>query len=274
VGIVAEVVTLRGERGGVDRLAEMRAAGLVRQASDHAVLGVEQLLPVIAQLRPLFAGGGLRRGSTIAVTGLTAGGAAAAPGATSLLLGLLAEASASGSWCAAVGLPNLGLLAAAQLGIALDRFALVPQPGPEWAGVVAALLDGLDLVAINPAGPVAASVTSRLAARARQRGSVLVTGAGWPGADLVVEVVRGAWHGLGAGWGRLRERELEVVAYGRGAAARTRRVRMWLPGEELAAPAHGSPRRTVAGADRAVASIDRAVAGTDGVDQVMIGLAG
>ena len=42
-------------------------------------------------------------------------------GATSILLALLAGASAAGSWCAVVGMPSLGLVAAAELGIALDR---------------------------------------------------------------------------------------------------------------------------------------------------------
>src|SRR2546430_11276252 len=78
------------------------------------------------------------------------------------------------SWCAVVGMPTLGLVAAAEFGIALDRLALVPDPGPEWPTVVAALLDGVDVVVAAPPGPVAAPLAGRLAARARQRGSVLL----------------------------------------------------------------------------------------------------
>jgi hypothetical protein len=214
------------------RLAELRAAGLVRQASEHTgPTGIDRLLPVVAQLRPLFPGGGLRRGSTVSI--------APGPvprGATSLLFGLLAEASAAGSWCGVVGLPDLGLVAAAQAGVEVSRLALVPNPGPEWVSVVAALLDGVDIVAVAPAGPVAPTVVSRLSARARQRGSILVPCGQWHGADLTVDVVGGAWHGLGQGRGRLSQHELEIVAYGRGAAARTRRVR-WSAASKVTPPA-------------------------------------
>jgi hypothetical protein len=206
--------------GRVTRLAELRLAGLVRQASEP-VGRVEQSLPVSAPLRPLLPGGGLRRGGTVAI--------AAVPGATSLLFALVAEASAAGSWCAAVGLPRLGLVAAAEVGVAVERFALVPHPGPDWAAVVAALIDGVDIVVVATPGSVAAPVASRLTARARQRGAVLVPVGQWPGADLTLAVTGTTWHGLGQGRGRLRSRELEVYVQGRGAAARGRRATLWLP---------------------------------------------
>jgi hypothetical protein len=145
------------------------------------------------------------------------------------LFTLLAEASAAGSWCAVVGLPRLGLVAAAEAGLALERLALVPAPGPEWASVVAALLDGVDIVVLATPGGISAQVASRLTARARQRGVVLVSVGRWPGADLVLEATGTAWHGLGQGRGRLRSRETEVVAHGRGAATRARRVHLRFP---------------------------------------------
>jgi hypothetical protein len=215
-----------GERR-VARLAEIRAAGLVRRASEQDQTAVERSLPLAAALRPLFPGGGLRRGGTVVVH--------PGPGSTSLLFALLAEATAAGSWCAAIGRPELGLVAAVEAGVAIERCALIPAPGPEWTSVVAALLDGVDLVVAATPGPVGAQVAQRLAARARQRGAVLIPMGRWPGADLTLEVVGGTWHGLGDGRGRLRGREVEVVAYGRGAAARPRRAHLWLPG--LATPA-------------------------------------
>jgi hypothetical protein len=200
-------------------------AGLVRPASTHAGeiagTGSDRVLPVLPELRHLLPAGGLRRGSTVAVL----------PGTTSVLLALLVAASAGGSWCAVVGLPALGALAAAELGIALDRLALVPHPGPEWPAVVGALLDGLDIVVAAPPGPVAAAVAGRLTARARQRGAVLVPYARWAGADVVLDSPGGCWEGLGQGHGRLRRRQLVISAHGRGAAARPREVTVWLPGD-------------------------------------------
>jgi hypothetical protein len=147
-----------------------------------------------------------------------------------LLLALLSAASSAGSWCAVVGLPTLGVLAAAESGIALERLALVPNPGPEWPTVVAALIDGVDVVVIAAPGPVSASIASRLVARARQRGCVLVPYGRWAGADVTLQVMQGRWEGLGLGHGRLRRRKVTVVARGRGAAARPKEVTMWMPG--------------------------------------------
>ena len=59
-----------------------------------------------------------------------------------------------------------------------------------------------------PPGPIAPSVAGRLAARARQHGSVLVAYGPWRGADVVLQTVRGVWRGLSEGRGRLRTREL------------------------------------------------------------------
>jgi hypothetical protein len=206
------------------RAAELST--LVKRASelgaDIAGLGTDRMLPVAPYLRELFPGGGLRRGSTVAVT--------AGRGATTLLLATLAAASQAGSWCAVVGMPQLGLVAADEIGISLERFALVPHPGPQWTNVVSVLLDGFDAVVVAPAGQVAASVRTQLAARARQRGSVLLPLGDWDGADMTLSPERSLWHGLGKGMGRLRRRELTVCARGRGAATRPRRTTFWLPG--------------------------------------------
>lgn len=207
-------------------------AGLVRPASESEA-GAHQMLPVLPELTGLLPGRGLRRGSTVAV----ATGRPAPSGGSSLLLALLAEASRSGSWCAVVGVPTFGAVAAADVGIALDRLALVPHPGPEWATVVAALIDGVDVVVTAVPGTVSASIAGRLAARARQRGSVLVPYGRWDGADVTLQVMRGVWEGLGQGRGRLRRREVTVSARGRGAAARPKEITVWMPGD-------GSPRPT------------------------------
>lgn len=250
--VLDDVTRALGDRAGKG-LAVVRAAaltGAVRRASDHAAdaLGSERLLPVLPELRALLPGRGLRRGATLAVAtttaasdarvdgarvdGARADGAARqvrSIGATSLLLALLAAASSAGSWCAVVGVPTLGAIAAAEAGIALDRLALVPYPGPDWTTVVAALLDGVDIVVAAPPGPIAPATASRLAARARQRGSVLVSYGHLPGADITFDAVRGVWYGLGRGRGRLRCRQLTIMARGRGAAAAPKRTEVWWP---------------------------------------------
>ncbi|MGI9120401.1 MAG: hypothetical protein ACR2G7_09835 [Acidimicrobiales bacterium] len=224
-------------------LARTVDADALRQVGEwvRPVAGAaEQLLPVLAPLEPLFPEGGLRRGSTVMVQG--------APGATSLALALGAAASAAGSWGAAVNLPSLGLLAAAELGVVLERVVVVPDPpSGAWATVVAALLDAVDLVWVGLPRRVALGEARRLVARARERGSVLVpvaphalgagaavpAGRGWPqAADIRLRTASSAWIGPLGGPGHLEARQVEVVAEGRGASARERRIPLWLPGSD------------------------------------------
>jgi hypothetical protein len=188
-----------------------------------AVLARDRTLPLVSDLACLFPEGGLRRGSTVVVGGTF-------PGATSLAMALLAGPCTGGSWCAVAGAPDLGLVAAAQLGIDLERLAVVPSPGAKWPVVTAALLEGFDVVLLCPPGPVRQPDARKLGARARERGSVLaVLGEGWPGpADIRLVVVAGGWRGLEDGCGYLWGREVEVIADGRGAASRSRRARIWL----------------------------------------------
>ncbi len=193
-------------------------------------------LPVLPALEPLFPAGGLRRGSAVAVRG-----------SASLLLALLAGPSDRGAWCGVVGVPGLGLAAAAEAGIALERLALVPDPGRDWAAVAAALLDAMEVVVVAPRGRVPDADARRLAARARQRGAVLVPfgPVPWPGAELRLSLVDGVWEGLGDGSGRLRSRRVVVRGDGRGSAARGHELALWLPapdGQIRAVPAlHALP---------------------------------
>jgi len=145
----------------------------------------------------------------------------------SLVLASMAAASAEGSWCAVVGIPTLGAPAAAGIGIDLSRLVLVPDPGPQWAVVVAGLLDALDVVVVRSPGSARADVPRRLAARARERGAVLVVvpaaggGLHWQ-ADVHLRCESIHWDGLAQGCGRLRSQRLQVTATGRGAASRPR----------------------------------------------------
>ncbi|WP_436795303.1 hypothetical protein [Actinospongicola halichondriae] len=207
------------------------AAALVEQVESPA-LARERRLPVLPALESLIPGGGLRRGSTLATDG---------PAATSLALAAASAASQDGAWVAAVGFPSLGLSAAAELGIALERFVLVASPdteiGPDneetaWAAAVAALVDAFEIVLVRATHRVKARDGRRLAARARERGAVLVQvgSSGWAeGADVTLEVTSACWEGLADGHGHLRARRVTVVGGGRREASRPRRSELWLP---------------------------------------------
>lgn len=198
-------------------------------------LAGERVLPVLPALAGILPDAGLRRGSTVVVDPV---GGCGLPG-TSLASALLAGASASGSWCAAVGVPQLGLVGAASMGIDLSRLALVPSAGEAGANVIAALLDAVDVVLLGAEEVTRPADARRLAARARERGTVLVVlssarwgrgGVTWPvAADLHVVPVRAQWRGLRRGHGLLRARLVEVEVSGKGAAARPRRTVLWLP---------------------------------------------
>ncbi len=221
--------------------------GLTLEGRAGSVLAQDCLLPLAAPLTGLFPEGGLQRGTTVLIGPSSPG--PSSPGVTSLALALLVGPCTSGSWCAVVGAPDVGLVAAAQLGIALEHLAVVPSPGPRWPVVTAALLEGFDLVLLRTAGRVSYSDARKLEARARERRSVLaVTGDGWPGAvDVRLNIVSGRWCGLEDGCGHLWGREVEVVAGGRGAASRERRARIWFgrpplgPAADELEPVWGEP---------------------------------
>jgi hypothetical protein len=199
----------------------VRTASQLREPSPD-VTHPGELLPVAPALTGLFPAGGLRRGTTVSVAG-----------STSLVLALLAEATRAGSWAAVTGLPDLGLAAAAELGVDLDRLALVPRPGAEVVAVLSALVDGFDLVVLGPvlARGVQPQVARRLAGRVRNRGAVLLTVGSWPGAELEVRVSGRRWRGATPdGSGHLQAREIVATSRGRGAATRPQAVALQLPG--------------------------------------------
>ncbi|HEU0190105.1 MAG TPA: hypothetical protein VFR17_02375 [Mycobacterium sp.] len=159
--------------------------------------------------------------------GLPRGTVAVLSGARSLMLGMVAAVTAAGCSAAIVGLPDTGLLAAAEMGADLSRLAVIPDPGTDPVEVAAVLMDGMDLVVLGLGGcSVPAARAGVLATRARHRGCVLlVTGGDWQGATLRLGArVLGYEMTCGtatSGFGRIGAVRLEVRARGR-AGARTR----------------------------------------------------
>jgi hypothetical protein len=179
------------------------------------------MLPALPALRELLPRGALARGSVLAV-----------PEFGLLCLALAAGASAAGAWCGIAGIPEAGLLAAAGLGLDIERMLLVPDPGPAWPQVVASLLDGCELVLVRPPAMAQAPVRRRLEAALRRAGGVLLVAGDWPGAQVRLRVLTQRWTGLGDGHGRVRACCAEVTADGRGEAALARTRWLWLPAED------------------------------------------
>lgn len=187
------------------------------------------VLPTHPALAALLPGGGLRPGSAYSL----------AP-SMSLLLALLARPSQDGTWCGVIGMPELGAEAAERLGVNLDRLVLVPDPGPRWLAVAATVAEVLPIVAVRPPGRAMDAEAARLAARLRDRGSVLLVQGHWPQAEATLRVGEPQWTGLGQGSGYLAGRALTVTSSSRRWPV-PRRSRMLLPApdgtiEELPEP--------------------------------------
>jgi hypothetical protein len=220
-------------------------------------LANDRVLPAVPGLADLLPDGGLRRGSTLAVVG-----------ATSLALAVAAGPSVAGSWCAAVGTAPIGLVAAAEMGIALERFPLIRATGRAWVKTVAATLEAFDVVLAWPVRGVSSEEARRLTALGRERGAVLVTcGPGWPERpDLRLEAIRSEWIGLELGHGRLRARWMEVAAVGRGAASMERRAALWLPSlDGRIIPLHADPLKDMKDVEAAGIARATTVAGGEPV---------
>lgn len=175
------------------------------------------VLPTHPAFSHLLPGGGLKQGAAYSL----------APSAA-LLLALMARPSQDGSWCGVVGMPELGAEAAEKYGLDLDRLVFVPDPGPRWLAVTATIAEVLPVVAVRPPARVPDAEVSRLAARLRDRGAVLLVQGRWPQAEAVIDVAAPSWSGLGDGHGYLAGRELTVTVTAR-RTPNPRRARMLLP---------------------------------------------
>jgi hypothetical protein len=196
------------------------------------VLARDELTPVLGAFEGVLGSAGIRRGSTVVVEG---GGV---PGATSVALALCAAATAAGRWCAVVGLPSVGLVAASELGLSLDRLVVVPSLSSRPARVVASLLEGCEIVLVAGWRYPNLGETRRLVAVARERRSILlplrlgspaVLGR-WPEPpDVTLRVVESRPVGIGQGDGRLTARLVAVEATRRRASPRLVTHAIWLP---------------------------------------------
>ena len=103
-------------RGDVVRELQARIRSMQRNRIDT------RALPTHPALGDLLPNGALSAGSSYAVAG-----------STMLALALLQGASAAGAWCAVVGVPDLGMEAAAEVidwNSDLNKFCMMPDTGP------------------------------------------------------------------------------------------------------------------------------------------------
>ena len=201
-----------------------RLAALSERVGPGA-LAHERTLAVVPALESVLPAG-LRRGSVVVTDGVAA---------TSLALALAAGPSAAGAWLGVVGMPSLGVLAAAELGVAVERLFLVAAPPVEqWAEIVAAVIDGAELVMATPPPGVRAAAARRVQARLVSRGAVLLLAGGEQiGAfqpDLRLATTQAEWEGIDHGAGRLRARRVRVAVGGRRAEGRFVAHELFLPG--------------------------------------------
>jgi hypothetical protein len=164
---------------------------------------------------------------------LPQGTVAVLSGARSLLLGMVAAVTAAGGNVAIVGQPDIGLLAAAEMGADLSRLAVIPDPGTDPVEVAAVLIDGMDLVVLGLGGCRVPQTRARaVVARARLKGcTLLVTDGDWQGAPTRLEarvcgyeITAGSRGTPTPGFGRISGVRLQVsgVCAGRRVLGRAR----------------------------------------------------
>ena len=183
----------RGHVGSTDPLPESAAK-----------LPIPQLL---ADVLP----GALPRGTVAVLTG-----------ARSLPLSMVAAVTAAGGNAAIVGQPDIGLLAAVEMGADLSRLAVIPDPGTDPVEVAAVLMDGMDLVVLGLGGRSVPLARARaVVARARHKGcTLLVTDGDWQGASMRLKArvcgyeTTAGDHSM-PGFGRISRVRLDVCARGR-----------------------------------------------------------
>jgi hypothetical protein len=174
-------------KGSGSAVSSRRAA----MPSNTALPASESLLPIPESLTDLLP------------ASLPKGTVAVLSGARSLSLSMVAAVTAAGGHAAIVGQPDVGLLAAVEMGADLSRLAVIPDPGGDPVEVAAVLMDGLDLVVLGLGGRSVPPTRARaVTARARQKGcTLLVTGGDWPGASARLEAMVSGYEVTGAGSG-------------------------------------------------------------------------
>ena len=185
---------------------------------------VVERLAVADDVRELLPDSGLVRGRIVRCSG---------DAGLSLALSLCSLATQQGSWLGVVGVDHLGLLAAVEHGVALERTVLVhpPKTSREWSITVAAAIEGLDLLivavperlSVNDARRVQTRLQSRRAVMIIVDNTVLSQSRSMNGsneaqqflADIVLDTKTKSWSGVDKGAGYLQHRDVRIRVSGR-----------------------------------------------------------
>ena len=206
----------------------MARSEVLRELRNHiapVTLAREHCLAVPGPLAPLLPRDGIQKGQTLGFAG---------SGSWSIALAMAGAAVGNDGWLAIVNAPEVGLCAAGELGVDLERVLVIESvPGDRIPTALAAMNETIDLILLGPHPPLSHRDVRRLSARNRERGTVIFhldSGRNWPSPlDISFTVTNSRWFGLGDGHGYLQWRQLDVEATGRRAAAQTRRASIALP---------------------------------------------
>lgn len=167
------------------------------------------ILPISNDMNSILQQRGIPLGSCVGITG-----------STSLLHVLLKGPTLKKLWCAIVGMPDFGVLAATELGVDIKRLLFLPYPRTKWVKAASSLLDACSVVVVNLQNSYSHAEAQHLAARARHHRHVLVlTGkyaTQWPQLDLSLHCDTIHWDGIKNGDGYLHQQHLEITATGKG----------------------------------------------------------
>jgi hypothetical protein len=188
----------------------------------------ELAIPVEPALSRLFPGAGLRRGQVVGCAG---------DAALTLGCALAVRAVGDGAWLAVVGIPDFGIEAAVDLGIAPERMvAIEATSAADWGDRVVAAADGFELILTSPP-PGAERAMRKLRQRLQARGSVMIAvrstlhTVGGVACDVEIATTAVEWVGIGCGHGRLAARRVAIRSSGR-RIPRPVALECWLPGPD------------------------------------------
>lgn len=242
-----DIIEQMFEHGSVSPLTVYPTARIRREQVDALRQHIRHLespqldqpaFPSTAGVDRLFPDGGLRRGAVYEISE-----------GRSLLWNLLAGPSQAGHWIAIVGMAHLGLQAAADAGVDLERLILVPHPGSSGFSVTSTLADALPLVVLSPSTALPPqSQRDRFQARLRERGATLLIRATWPGSEGRLAITQRSWDGLGHGFGLLSQQHI-TLSHQHRREARPRYVDLCISGRGIDVQHRATIRQIGAGVE-------------------------